>query len=77
MPMSDEVYAARVFLFISIMAVFLGITLVAIGVASLVTNLLGTGLTVLAFSSAGLAFGTAWHLTWLRYRLRRDATAAK
>jgi hypothetical protein len=77
MPISDQEYAARVFLFTSITAVVVGITLVAIGITSLVTDLLGTVLTVVAFSTAGLAFGSAWHLTWLRYRLRRDATAAK
>jgi hypothetical protein len=76
MPMSDQEYASRGFFFTSIMAGLAGITLVAVGIASLVTDLLGTMSTVIAFSVAGLAFGTAWHLTWLRYRLQRDATTA-
>jgi membrane protein implicated in regulation of membrane protease activity len=74
MPMSDQEYASRVFFFTSIMAGLAGITFVAIGIAALVTDLLGTQLTVAAFSFAGLAFGTAGHLRWLRYRLQRDAT---
>jgi cytochrome c biogenesis protein CcdA len=77
MPISDQEYAARAFLFTSIIAVVLGTTLVVIGIVSLVTYLLGTALTVVAFASGGLAFGMACHLTWLRYRLRRDANAAR
>ena len=77
MPVSDELYADRVFLVTSIAAIVGGISMIAVGVTSLVTDFLGTALTVVAFSSAGLAFGAAWHLAWLRYRLRRDTGRLK
>jgi hypothetical protein len=70
MPMSDKVYADRLFHATSIVAVLCGVVLVALGIASLAADVLSDALTIVAFSAAGLAFGSALHLGWLRRRLR-------
>jgi hypothetical protein len=72
MTISDRTYAAQVFAFTAILALVIALVLLGIGIASLVSSLLGGGAaaSVVVFSLAGALLGFAGHLNWLRRKVK-------